>query len=79
MKAILGSALLVIVKSIHMKSLSHGDDFNPEEQFDAMVELDVMTDNKQTLWEGNFDKYKESRPFDSDCDVNERQNWLGVN
>ena len=43
-----------------------------------MVELNVLSDNQSTLWENSFDKYREARPFDSDCDVNEERNWLGA-
>ena len=42
-----------------------------KEELAAMVELDVMTDNKSTVWENNYEAYREARPLESDCDLNE--------
>ena len=41
------------------------------EGFDAMVELDVNTENSQSLWNSNFEEYHDSRPFEMDCDLKE--------
>ena len=38
-----------------------------------------MTDNKNAIWEDNYEAYKDARPLAADCDINEKQNWLGVN